>query len=96
MPAAGAVVMPASCAALFPCEPEQAVSTPNTAIPAIAMDNQLRGDLLETRFMIIYLAIGCEPRPFPQHSARDEPFVATRSEALAFRRPQFVGFWTCR
>ncbi|MDT5247111.1 MAG: hypothetical protein QOD36_4487 [Mycobacterium sp.] len=34
MPAVGAGVMPLPCGALFSCDPEQAVSTPNTAIPA--------------------------------------------------------------
>jgi hypothetical protein len=62
MPAAGAVVMPASCGALPSCDPEQAVYTPSTAIPANAMGNQLPRSLLETRFMIINLAIGCEVR----------------------------------
>jgi hypothetical protein len=69
MPAAGAVVMPASCGALLSCDPEQAVNTPNTAIPAIASVNHMGPNLHETRFMIINLAIGCEPRPLPQLKA---------------------------
>jgi hypothetical protein len=54
--------MPLPCGALLSCDPEQAVSTPNTAIPAIASVNDLRPNLHETRFMIINLAIGCEVR----------------------------------
>jgi hypothetical protein len=59
---AGAVVMSPACACVFPCDPEQAVSTPSTAIPAIPNVNHLGPNLLETRFMIINLAIGCEVR----------------------------------
>jgi hypothetical protein len=62
MPAAGAVVMPLPCGDVFSCDPEQPVSMPNTAIPAIAGANHLRPNLRETRFMIINLAIGCEVR----------------------------------
>jgi hypothetical protein len=60
MVAAGAVVMPPTCGAVFSCDPEHAVSTPNTAAPAIANINQRRPNLPETRFMIINLAIGFE------------------------------------
>jgi hypothetical protein len=62
MSAAGAVVMPLPCGAMFSCDPEQAVSTPDTAIPASASVNHLGPNLHETRFMIINLAIGCELR----------------------------------
>jgi hypothetical protein len=55
MATAGAVVMSPACAGLFPCDPEQAVSTPSTAIPAIATANPLRFNLLATRFMNITL-----------------------------------------
>jgi hypothetical protein len=55
MPASGAVVVSPRCGAVFSCNPEQAVSTPNTAVPAIASANHLRPNLHETRFMIITL-----------------------------------------
>ena len=74
MPAAGAVVMPPPCGAMFSCDPEQAVSTPNTAIPAIAIVKHLGPNLRETRFMIINLAIGCEVRQ--RRSKRPPPQFA--------------------
>lgn len=55
MGGAGAVAMPLPCGAAFSRDAEQAVSTPNTAIPAIASVNHLRPNLHETRFMIITL-----------------------------------------
>jgi hypothetical protein len=66
MATAGAVVMPAPCAGVYPCDPEQAVSTPSTATPANAVAHQLRFNLFGIRFMIINLAIGCEARPLSQ------------------------------
>jgi hypothetical protein len=48
--------------AVFGRAPEQAVSMPSIAIPAIAGINQPRHDLPEIRFMIINLATGCEDR----------------------------------
>jgi hypothetical protein len=77
MATAGAVVMPALCAGVFSCDPEQAVSTPSTAIPAIPNVNHLGLNLLETRFMIINLAIGCEVR---QRRSKRPPPVFTREE----------------
>ena len=77
MSAAGAVVMPAPCDAAFPRDPEQAVSTPNTAIPVIASVNHLEPNLHETRFMIINLAIGCEVR---QRRSKTPPPPFNRDE----------------
>ncbi len=57
-----AVIAPPLSGAVFGRAPEQAVSMPNTAIPASASVNQPRLDLPEIRFMIINLAIGCENR----------------------------------
>jgi len=45
----------APCSRAIPSKPS---NTPNKAIPAIAMDNQLRLNLHDSRFMIINLAIG--------------------------------------
>ena len=69
-PAAGAVVMPLPCGALLSSDPEQAVSTPNTVIPAIA-------SVVHLRFMIINLAIGCEVR---QRRSKRPPPPFTRDQ----------------
>jgi hypothetical protein len=68
MPAAGALVILLSGGAMLSRDAEQAVSTLSTTTPAIAIDSQLRFNL-ETRFMIINLAIGCEVQPLMQFNA---------------------------
>jgi hypothetical protein len=68
-----AVIAPPLSGAVFGRAPEQAVSTPNTAMLASANVNQPRLDLPEIRFMIINLATGCENR---QRRSK-EPYPAT-------------------
>ena len=83
MPAAGALVIPPSGGAMSSRDAEQAVSTLNTTMPAIAADTHLRFNL-EIRFMIINLAIGCEARQSAQFNAHA---VGARPSLRRFDHP---------
>ncbi|WP_319456586.1 MULTISPECIES: hypothetical protein [unclassified Mycobacterium] len=86
MPAAGALVILLSGGAMLSCDAEQAVSTLSTAKPTIATDTHLRFNL-ETRFMIINLAIGCEVQPLVQFNVHAATATAVAKEVWSAGQP---------